>query len=147
MAPVLAVRPCSSVNFDSFINHGKQRFFRLLMQWSDKDQIHNQVSRIVSCPTIGNAFRKRADRDRQRFVCKSSGCRALRDEGFERRVTIIGDEPGDRLFFPGRCSRDGHLQHTRLQRMRQVKADWRLCIAAISLDHCVLTTPGNPVRV
>lgn len=67
---------------------------------------------------------------------------ALRDEDFERRVTIIGDEPDNQPLFPCRCSGDGHLQHAGLSRMRQVKAHWK-----ISLDHCALATPGNPVSI
>jgi NADPH-dependent 2,4-dienoyl-CoA reductase/sulfur reductase-like enzyme len=64
---------------------------------------------------------------------------ALRDEGFEGQLTIIGDEPDEPYDRPplskqvlaGWVRADG----TKLPRMRAVDAEWRLGVAATGLDR------------
>lgn len=64
---------------------------------------------------------------------------ALREEKFQGRLTIIGDEPGEPYDRPplskqvlaGWVSAD----RTKLPRMRDVDAEWRLGVAATELDR------------
>jgi NADPH-dependent 2,4-dienoyl-CoA reductase/sulfur reductase-like enzyme len=64
---------------------------------------------------------------------------ALRQEGFQGRLTIIGDEPDEPYDRPplskqvlaGWVKADA----TKLPRMRQVDAEWRLGVAATGLDR------------
>jgi NADPH-dependent 2,4-dienoyl-CoA reductase/sulfur reductase-like enzyme len=75
---------------------------------------------------------------------------ALRDEGFEGQLTIIGDEPDEPYDRPplskqvlaGWVRADG----TKLPRMRAVDAEWRLGVAATGLDRAngrVLLADGS----
>jgi NADPH-dependent 2,4-dienoyl-CoA reductase/sulfur reductase-like enzyme len=77
---------------------------------------------------------------------------ALRDEGFEGHLTIIGDEPDEPYDRPplskqvlaGWVRADG----TKLPRTRQVDAEWRLGVAATGLDRVngrVLLADGSEV--
>jgi NADPH-dependent 2,4-dienoyl-CoA reductase/sulfur reductase-like enzyme len=77
---------------------------------------------------------------------------ALRDEGFEGHLTIIGDEPDEPYDRPplskqvlaGWVRANG----TKLPRMRQVDAEWRLGVAATGLDRVngrVLLADGSEV--
>jgi NADPH-dependent 2,4-dienoyl-CoA reductase/sulfur reductase-like enzyme len=67
------------------------------------------------------------------------GAEALRKEGFRGHLTIIGDEPHEPYDRPplskqvlaGWVSADA----TKLPRMRQVDAEWRLGVAATGLDR------------
>ena len=67
------------------------------------------------------------------------GAEALRREGFRGQLTIIGDEPGEPYDRPplskqvlaGWVSADA----TKLPRMRDVDAEWRLGVAATGLDR------------
>lgn len=64
---------------------------------------------------------------------------ALRDEGFNGHLTIIGDEkeepydrpPLSKMVLKGWVRAD----HTKLPRMRKVDAEWRLGVAATGLDR------------
>jgi len=78
---------------------------------------------------------------------------ALRQEGFQGQLTIIGDEPDEPYDRPplskqvlaGWVKADG----TKLPRMRQVDADWRLGVAATGLDRIngrVLLADGSEVE-
>ena len=78
---------------------------------------------------------------------------ALRQEGFQGRLTIIGDEPGEPYDRPplskqvlaGWVKADG----TKLPRMRQVDAEWRPGVAATGLDRAnrrVLLADGSEVE-
>jgi NADPH-dependent 2,4-dienoyl-CoA reductase/sulfur reductase-like enzyme len=77
---------------------------------------------------------------------------ALRQEGFHGRLTIIGDEPDEPYDRPplskqvlaGWVRPDG----TKLPRMREVDAEWRLGVAATGLDRAngrVLLADGSEV--
>jgi 3-phenylpropionate/trans-cinnamate dioxygenase ferredoxin reductase subunit len=64
---------------------------------------------------------------------------ALREEGFTGRLTIIGDEPEEPYDRPPLSK---HVlkglvpaDHTKLPRLRQVDAEWRLGVAATGLDR------------
>jgi 3-phenylpropionate/trans-cinnamate dioxygenase ferredoxin reductase subunit len=67
------------------------------------------------------------------------GAEALRDEGFGGRLTIIGDEPHEPYDRPPLSKQvlSGWVKadHTKLPRMREVDADWRLGVAATGLDR------------
>ena len=64
---------------------------------------------------------------------------ALRDEGFNGSLTIIGDEkhePYDRPPLSKQVLKGWvRADHTKLPRMRKVDADWRLGVAATGLDR------------
>jgi NADPH-dependent 2,4-dienoyl-CoA reductase/sulfur reductase-like enzyme len=64
---------------------------------------------------------------------------ALRDEGFNGKLTIIGDEkhePYDRPPLSKQVLKGWvRADHTKLPRMRKVDADWRLGVAATGLDR------------
>ena len=64
---------------------------------------------------------------------------ALRDEGFRGPLTIIGDEPHEPYDRPPLSKQvlTGWVpaDHTKLPRMREVDADWRLGVAATGLDR------------
>ena len=64
---------------------------------------------------------------------------ALRKEGFTGKLTIIGDEPDEPYDRPPLSKQvlKGWVpaDHTKLPRVRQVDAEWRLGIAAIGLDR------------
>ena len=63
---------------------------------------------------------------------------ALRDKGFEGRLTIIGDEPHepyDRPRCPSRCSRGWVPADHQAPRLRRVDAEWKLGVAAVGLDR------------
>ncbi|MCX4514589.1 FAD-dependent oxidoreductase [Streptomyces sp. NBC_01619] len=64
---------------------------------------------------------------------------ALRDEGFSGPLTIIGDEPYEPYERPPLSKQvlKGWVpaDHTKLPRLREVDADWRLGVAATGLDR------------
>ncbi|MFE3633545.1 NAD(P)/FAD-dependent oxidoreductase [Streptomyces sp. NPDC059168] len=64
---------------------------------------------------------------------------ALREEGFTGSLTIIGDEPYEPYDRPPLSKQvlKGWVpaDHTKLPRMREVDAQWRLGVAAIGLDR------------
>jgi len=94
----------------------------------------------VGSPTTGNGFK---DTGRIIIVGASlAGLRAaeaLREEGFRGSLTIVGDEPREPYDRPplskqvlaGWVRPDG----TKLPRMREVDAEWRLGMAATGLDR------------
>ena len=67
------------------------------------------------------------------------GAEALREEGFRGRLTIIGDEPGEPYDRPPLSKQvlKGWVaaDHTKLPRLREVDAEWRLGVAATALDR------------
>jgi 3-phenylpropionate/trans-cinnamate dioxygenase ferredoxin reductase subunit len=80
------------------------------------------------------------------------GAETLREEGFAGRLTIIGDEPYEPYDRPalskqvlkGWVSAD----HTKLPRLRELDAQWRLGVAATGLDRAarqVLLADGEEV--
>jgi 3-phenylpropionate/trans-cinnamate dioxygenase ferredoxin reductase subunit len=64
---------------------------------------------------------------------------ALRAEGFRGHLTIIGDEPGEPYDRPPLSKQvlKGWVaaDHTKLPRLREVDAHWRLGVAATALDR------------
>src|SRR5271156_6000022 len=64
---------------------------------------------------------------------------ALREEGFRRQLTIIGDEPDEPYDRPPLSKQvlTGWVgaDHTKLPRMRELDAQWRLGVAATGLDR------------
>ena len=77
---------------------------------------------------------------------------ALRDEGFGGRLTIIGDEPHEPYDRPPLSKQvlKGWVpaDHTKLPRMREIDAEWRLGVAATGLDRrrkVVLLANGDEV--
>jgi NADPH-dependent 2,4-dienoyl-CoA reductase/sulfur reductase-like enzyme len=77
---------------------------------------------------------------------------ALRDEGFTGSLTIIGDEvhePYDRPPLSKQVLKGWvPAENTKLPRLREVNADWRLGVAAIGLDRAnreVLLANGDAV--
>ncbi|MEW2304250.1 FAD-dependent oxidoreductase [Streptomyces sp. NPDC006655] len=64
---------------------------------------------------------------------------SLRAEGFTGSLTVIGDEPYEPYDRPPLSKQvlKGWVpaDHTRLPRMREVNADWRLGVAAVGLDR------------
>ena len=64
---------------------------------------------------------------------------ALRDEGFNGSLTIIGDEPHEPYDRPPLSKQvlTGWVpaDHTKLARMRDIDAEWRLGVAAVGLDR------------
>jgi 3-phenylpropionate/trans-cinnamate dioxygenase ferredoxin reductase subunit len=104
-------------------------------------------------PTNGNALKNSG-----RIVivgASLAGLRAaeaLRDEGFRGHLTIIGDEPHEPYDRPplSKQVQKGWVKgdHTKLPRMREVNADWRLGVAATGLDRekeAVLLANGDEV--
>ncbi len=71
---------------------------------------------------------------------------ALREEGFTGSLTIIGDEPYEPYDRPPLSKQvlKGWVaaDHTKLPRMREVDADWRLGVAATGRDRA-----GKHVRL
>jgi 3-phenylpropionate/trans-cinnamate dioxygenase ferredoxin reductase subunit len=67
------------------------------------------------------------------------GAEALRNEGFKGHLTIIGDEPHEPYDRPPLSKQVAKgwvkADHTKLPRMREVDADWRLGVAATGLDR------------
>ena len=77
---------------------------------------------------------------------------ALREMGFEGSLTIIGDEPHEPYDRPPLSKQvlKGWVpaDHTKLPRLRRVDADWKLGVAAVSLDrinHVVKLGNGEEV--
>ena len=64
---------------------------------------------------------------------------ALRSEGFEGELTIIGDEPQEPYDRPPLSKQvlKGwvHADHTKLPRLREFNATWKLGVAATALDR------------
>ena len=64
---------------------------------------------------------------------------ALREEGFRGQLMIIGDEPGEPYDRPPLSKQvlAGWVpaDHTKLPRLREVDAHWRLGVAATALDR------------
>ncbi len=64
---------------------------------------------------------------------------ALRNEGFTGHLTIIGDEPHDPYDRPplSKQVQKGWVRadHTKLPRLREINAEWKLGVAATSLDR------------
>jgi NADPH-dependent 2,4-dienoyl-CoA reductase/sulfur reductase-like enzyme len=94
----------------------------------------------VSTPTNGSAFRK----DGRIVIVGASlaglrGAEALRKEGFKGHLTIIGDEPDEPYDRPplSKQVQKGWVKadHTKLPRLREIDAEWRLGVAAIGLDR------------
>jgi 3-phenylpropionate/trans-cinnamate dioxygenase ferredoxin reductase subunit len=80
------------------------------------------------------------------------GAEALRDNGFQGHLTIVGDEPHEPYDRPPLSKQvlKGWVgaDHTKLPRMRDVFADWRLGVAATGLDRHnkqVLLSNGDKV--
>ncbi|MGW0231478.1 NAD(P)/FAD-dependent oxidoreductase [Actinopolymorpha singaporensis] len=71
------------------------------------------------------------------------GAEALREEGFDGSLTIIGDEPYEPYDRPPLSKQvlKGWAQadHTKLPRTREVDAHWRLGVAATGLDRTTRT--------
>ncbi len=67
------------------------------------------------------------------------GAEALRNEGFTGHLTIIGDEPYEPYDRPPLSKQvvKGWVKadHTKLPRMREADAEWRLGVAATGLDR------------
>jgi 3-phenylpropionate/trans-cinnamate dioxygenase ferredoxin reductase subunit len=67
------------------------------------------------------------------------GAEALRNEGFSGHLIIIGDEPHEPYDRPPLSKQvlGGWVRadHTKLPRMREVDAEWRLGVAATGLDR------------
>jgi len=77
---------------------------------------------------------------------------ALREKGFRGELTIIGDEPHEPYDRPllSKQVLKGWVpaDHTKLPRLRRVDANWRLGVAAVSLDRSnnqVLLANGEKV--
>nr|WP_234817793.1 FAD-dependent oxidoreductase [Mycolicibacterium sphagni] len=77
---------------------------------------------------------------------------ALRERGFNGSLTIIGDEPHEPYDRPPLSKQvlKGWVpaSHTKLPRLRPVDADWKLGVAAVSLDrinHVVKLANGEDV--
>ena len=66
------------------------------------------------------------------------GAEALRKEGFNGKLTVIGDEPYEPYDRPPLSKQvlKGWVpaSHTKLPRAREVDAEWRLGVAATGLD-------------
>ncbi|MCX2933653.1 FAD/NAD(P)-binding oxidoreductase [Mycobacterium sp. CVI_P3] len=78
---------------------------------------------------------------------------ALREKGFNGSLTIIGDEPHEPYDRPPLSKQvlKGWVpaDHTKLPRLRRVDADWKLGVAAVSLDrinHVVKLANGEDVE-
>jgi 3-phenylpropionate/trans-cinnamate dioxygenase ferredoxin reductase subunit len=94
----------------------------------------------VSTPTNGNALKNNG-----RIVIVGAslaglrGAEALRNEGFSGHLTIIGDEPHEPYDRPPLSKQvlKGWVpaNHTKLPRMRELDAEWRLGVAAVGLDR------------
>jgi NADPH-dependent 2,4-dienoyl-CoA reductase/sulfur reductase-like enzyme len=67
------------------------------------------------------------------------GAEALRNEGFTGHLTIIGDEPHEPYDRPplSKQVQKGWVKadHTKLPRLREIDAEWRLGVAATGLDR------------
>jgi 3-phenylpropionate/trans-cinnamate dioxygenase ferredoxin reductase subunit len=67
------------------------------------------------------------------------GAEALRKEGFKGHLTIIGDEPDEPYDRPplSKQVQKGWVpaSHTKLPRLREIDAEWRLGVAATGLDR------------
>lgn len=107
----------------------------------------------MSSPKNGNGLRKRS-----RIVIVGAslaglrGAEALRKEGFRGHLTIIGDEleePYDRPPLSKQVLKGWvPASHTKLPRLREIDAEWRLGVAAASLDRAkkvVRLTNGDEV--
>jgi NADPH-dependent 2,4-dienoyl-CoA reductase/sulfur reductase-like enzyme len=77
---------------------------------------------------------------------------ALREKGFNGSLTIVGDEPHEPYDRPPLSKQvlKGWVpaDHTKLPRLRRVDADWKLGVAAVSLDridHLVKLANGQDV--
>jgi NADPH-dependent 2,4-dienoyl-CoA reductase/sulfur reductase-like enzyme len=94
----------------------------------------------LSSPTTGSALK-----DKGRIVIVGAslaglrGAEALRNEGFTGHLTIIGDEPHEPYDRPPLSKQvlKGWVpaDHTKLPRMREIDAEWRLGVAATGLDR------------
>jgi NADPH-dependent 2,4-dienoyl-CoA reductase/sulfur reductase-like enzyme len=94
----------------------------------------------MSTPTTGNGFKSTG-----RIVivgASLAGLRAaeaLREEGFRGQLTIIGDEPGEPYDRPPLSKQvlAGWVRadRTKLPRLREIDADWRLGVPATALDR------------
>ena len=94
----------------------------------------------MSSPTTGNAFKNSG-----RIVIVGAslaglrGAEALRKESFKGHLTIIGDEPDEPYDRPplSKQVQKGWVQasHTKLPRLREIDAEWRLGVAATGLDR------------
>jgi 3-phenylpropionate/trans-cinnamate dioxygenase ferredoxin reductase subunit len=94
----------------------------------------------VSTPKNGNALK-----DNGRIVIVGAslaglrGAEALRNEGFRGHLTIIGDEPHEPYDRPplSKQVQKGWVKadHTKLPRLREIDAEWRLGVAATGLDR------------
>jgi len=77
---------------------------------------------------------------------------ALRAEGFDGHLTIIGDEPYepyDRPPLSKQVLKGVPADHTKLPRVRAIDADWRLGVAATGLDRAakqVRLANGDQIR-
>lgn len=94
----------------------------------------------MSAPQNGNGFKKKG-----RIVivgASLAGLRAaeaLRNEGFSGHLTIIGDEPHEPYDRPplSKQVQKGWVRadHTKLPRLREIGAEWKLGVAATGLDR------------
>lgn len=94
----------------------------------------------MSTPTNGNTIKNSG-----RIVIVGAslaglrGAEALRNEGFKGQLIIIGDEPNEPYDRPplSKQVQRGWVQasHTKLPRLREIDAEWRLGVPATGLDR------------